>query len=274
VVASIVLAYPEKTFNIAKILFKTKEFVLNDTTRWLSDRRNWGISTNEFYGKERIKSCEDKHRKSSLEHLFLNYQLFRSEKIDEKEVEKRRKELWNILDDYYQELPAEVEQSELDKTWRLFLARMDKRKMDITTEKTDEGVIIHFNPEIDPELKAYSEKSSAKSFEPMKYISLEQWAMSKINNDNDKEYKKHNKYENDPLLALQEVKDILEALTVIKSSESYKLQHSDEESFVLFNHSIPAYVCSVLIDNIFLCLVHVFLNRQRVYYCADKTPGF
>jgi hypothetical protein len=97
VVASIVLAYPEKTFNIAKILFKTKEFVLNDTTRWLSDRRNWGISTNEFYGKERIKSCEDKHRKSSLEHLFLNYQLFRSEKINEKEVEKRQKELWNIL---------------------------------------------------------------------------------------------------------------------------------------------------------------------------------
>jgi hypothetical protein len=80
----------------------------------------------------------------------------------------------------------------------------------------------------------------------MKYISLEQWAMSKINNDNDKEYKKHNKYENDPLLALQEVKDILETLTVIKSSESYKLQHSDEESFVLFNHSIPAYVCSVV----------------------------
>jgi hypothetical protein len=36
---------------------------------------------------------EDKHRKSSLEYLFLNYQLFRSEKIDEKEVEKRQKEL-------------------------------------------------------------------------------------------------------------------------------------------------------------------------------------
>jgi hypothetical protein len=36
---------------------------------------------------------------------------------------------------------------------------MDKRKMDITTEKTDEGVIIHFNPEIDPELKAYSDAS-------------------------------------------------------------------------------------------------------------------
>jgi hypothetical protein len=39
VVASIVLAYPEKTFNIAKILFKTKEFVLNDTARLISEHR-------------------------------------------------------------------------------------------------------------------------------------------------------------------------------------------------------------------------------------------
>lgn len=266
VVASIVLAYPEKTFNIAKILFKTKEFVLNDTARLTSERsaKSWGISTNEFYDKERIKSCEDKHRKSSLERLFLNYQLSRSEKIDEKEVEKRQKELWNILDDYYQELPAEVEQSEFDKTWRLFLARMDKRKMDITTEKTDEGVIIHFNPEIDPELKAYSEKSSAKISESMKYISLEQWAESKINDDNDEEYKKHNKYENNPLLALQEAKDILETLAVIKSPESYKLQHSDEESFALFNRSIPAYVCSVLIEN------HLDeLSVEDKYFCKD-----
>jgi hypothetical protein len=66
----------------------------------------------------------------------------------------------------------------------------------------------------------------------MKYIPLEQWAKSKIN---DEEYKKHNKYENNPLLALQEVKDILETSTVIKSSESYKLQHFDEES--LFHNS-------------------------------------
>jgi hypothetical protein len=47
---------------------------------------------------------------------------------------------------------------------------------------------------------------------PMEYndFALCSEIMSKINNDNDKEYKKHNKYENDPLLALQEVKDILE----------------------------------------------------------------
>lgn len=33
VVASIVLAYPDKTFHVAKILFKTKAFIINDNTR-------------------------------------------------------------------------------------------------------------------------------------------------------------------------------------------------------------------------------------------------
>ena len=219
VVTSIVLSYPEKTFNVAKILFKTKKFILNDTTRLVSEHgaeslysigKNWGVRTNEFYDEERIKTCEDKHRKLSLEHLFLNYQLFRSEEVDEEEAEKRQKELWKILDNYYQELPVESEQSESDKTWRLFLARMDKRKMNITTEKTDKGIAIQFNPEIEPSLKEYSEKSLAKSSESMKYTPLKLWAEFKINND--EKYKKYDKYENDPLLALQEVKDIRKKL--------------------------------------------------------------
>lgn len=256
VVTSIVLAYPEKTFNVAKILFKTKEFILNDTSRLVPEHvaeslysigKNWGVITNEFYDEERIKTCEDKHRKLSLEHLFLNYQLFRSDEVDGEEAEKRQKELWIILDDYYHELPVETEQSESDKTWRLFLARMDKRKMNITTEKTDKGIAIQFNPEIEPDLKEYSDKSLAKSSESMKYTSLKPWAEFKINND--EKYKKYDKYENDPLLALQEVKDILNKLEKIKAPRIHKIRHSEEESFFLFNHSIPAYVCSVLVEN-------------------------
>lgn len=256
VVTSIVLAYPEKTFNVAKVLFKTKEFIFHDTTRLVSDQsakslysigRNMGSRSNEFYDDERIKTCEDKHRKWCLEHLFLNYQCFRNEGTSEEEAEERQKELWKILDNYYQELPVESEQSESDKTWRLFLARMDKRKMNITTEKTDEGIAIQFNPEIERVLKDYSEKSLAKSSESMKYTSLKLWAEFKINND--EKYKKYDKYENDPLLALQEVKNILNKLKKIKAPEIYKVQHSEEDSFFLFNHSVPAYVCSVLIEN-------------------------
>jgi hypothetical protein len=256
VVASIVLAYPDKTFNVAKILFKTKAFILNDTTRSVSEHgakslysigKNWGVRTNEFYDEERIKTCEDKHRRLSLENLFLHYQLFRSEDIDEEKSEKRQKELWKILDDYYKELPIELEQSESDKTWRLFLARMDIRKMNITTEKTDEGIAIQFNPEIDLDIKEHSEDAQKKYNEQMKYLPLKLWAELKFNNDD--KYKQYEKYENDPLLALQEVKDILIKLKKIKTPEIYKIYHSEEESFFLFNYSIPAYVCSVLIEN-------------------------
>ncbi|MCP4760314.1 MAG: ATP-binding protein, partial [archaeon] len=258
VVTSIVLAYPEKTFEVAKLLFQTKPFFLYETKRLILDQRhksqllmlknNFGInSQNELHENERLKACDDKHRKWCLEHLFLDYQCFRNEGTSEEEAEERQKELCKILDDYYQELPVESEQSEADKTWRLFLARMDRRKMDITTEKTDEGIAIQFNPEIEPDLKDYSEKSLAKSSESMKYTSLKLWAEFKINND--EKYKKYDKYENDPLLALQEVKDILNKLKNIKAPEIYKMLLSEEESFFLFNHSIPAYVCSVLIEN-------------------------
>lgn len=255
VVASIVLAFPDKTFNIAKILFKTKEYILNDTTRLVAEHgakslysigKNWGIRTNEFYDEERIKTCEDKHRKLSLENLFLHYQLFRSKDVDQAKAAKRQKELWKILDNYYQELPIESEQSESDKTWRLFLARMDRRKMDITTEKTDEGIAIQFNPEIDTDIKEHSEDAQKKYNEQMKYLPLKLWAEFKFNNDD--KYKQYEKYENNPLLALQEVKDILIKLKTIKTPEIYKIHHSEEESFFLFNHSIPAYVCSVLIE--------------------------
>ena len=40
VVTSIVLAYPEKTFNVAKTLFRTKEFFQYDTTRYVLDQNH------------------------------------------------------------------------------------------------------------------------------------------------------------------------------------------------------------------------------------------
>jgi hypothetical protein len=76
---------------------------------------------------------------------------------------------------------------------------------------------------------------------------LKLWAELKINNN--EKYKKYDKYENDPLLALQDIKDILNKLEKIKTPDLYKMGHSEEETFFLFNHSIPVYVCSVLVKN-------------------------
>ena len=63
-------------------------------------------------------------------------------------VEKRKKALWEILDNHYKELPNKSEETGSDKTWRLYLARMDSRKMNPTTEKTEDGFQIQWNPEI------------------------------------------------------------------------------------------------------------------------------
>lgn len=73
VVTSIVLAFPDKTFNVAKVLFQTKEFFLYETSRWVLDqgqksqllmlKDSFGInSKNEIYENERLKACDAKHR--------------------------------------------------------------------------------------------------------------------------------------------------------------------------------------------------------------------
>lgn len=273
VVASIALAYPEKTFNIAKILFRTKDFFLYDTSRLVLDqsqkgsllslRAGFGInSKNEIHEEERLKACDDKHRKWSLENAFLNYQLFRSEEINEEESKNRQKVLWEILDDYYKELPDSSVETESDKTWRLYLARMDRRKMNLVSEKTDDGYLINFNPQIDPELKEYSEKSLEKNSESAKYLQLKLWANFRLRND--EKYKQYKQYEDDPKLALKEVNEIITKLKITKRPEPLKLQHPEEESFYLFNHSIPAEVCSVMIRDYF-----EKLSKEEGDFCAS-----
>ena len=261
VVTSIVLAYPEKTFNIAEILFKTKRFFLYDTSRLVLDvgqkatllsLRAFGAGTNaknQIHEQERLDASDEKHRKNSLENLFLNYQIFRTEGITEEDSRQRQEKLYVILDKYYKDLPEPSKQSEGDKTWRLYLARMDRRKMNIVSEKNEEGSLITFNPEIEPELKEYSEKSLEKSSAPMKYTALKMWAVYKIKND--EQYKIYKQYEDDPKLALKEVSEVIAKLKKSKKPKSFQYEHSEEEGFYLLNHSIPTEVCSLMIRDYF-----------------------
>ena len=271
VVTSIVLAYPEKTFNAAMILFQTKDFFYYDTSRYSLDlqqkssllmlRTNFGSNyKNQIHEDERLKACDDKHRTSNLENLFLNYQFFITEGTSEEEAKKRQNELWGILDNYYKKLPDKSEETESDKIWRLYLARMDRRKMKPTTEKKDGQVLINLNPEIDPDLKEYSETSLEQTNAPMKYTALSLWANYKIRNDD--KYKIYEQYENDPKLALKEVKDIISELEISKKDIPLELQHDKADSFYLFNHSIPADVCAVLVRNHFQQL-----SKEEKIFC-------
>lgn len=254
VVASIVLAYPEKTFNVAKILFRTKELFFIDTARHVADQSaksmfqigyTLGDAFQRAHQDERIESCDAKHRSGTLENLFLKYQLFRAENTTEAEADKRRKDLEEILDNYYKELPATQDETEGDKIWRLYLARMDRRKMNLTTEKTEDGILIHLNPEMDSELKKYSEESLSKITASNKYSALRLWANHRINEN--ESCKRYQQYESDPLIALGEAKEIIENLKTIDSPDKKSDQDSEEQLSCLLNRSVAIEVCAVLI---------------------------
>lgn len=261
IVSSIVLANYEKTFNVAKVLFQTKEFFFYDSSRMVMDQTAkrlfmFGFAFNykeKVHKEERINSCDDKHRKKTLENIALMYQFFRSEETTEDEADERMKTLWAIFDNYYKEI--EDDSFEDNKTWRLFLARMDRRKMNPVIEEADQGVQIDFNPEIEPDLLEYSDVAIQESSEKTKYLSLKLWADYKFNND--EKYKDYNKYVENPKLALAEVKEILE-----------DLKNGVGESNFL-NRSIPAYVCTVLIRDYFSQL-----SQADKEFCKEVILNF
>ncbi|MHB1377760.1 MAG: AVAST type 4 anti-phage nuclease Avs4, partial [Candidatus Humimicrobiaceae bacterium] len=268
VVTSIVLTFPEKTFNIAKILFQTKEFFHFDIKRLVYEQDakslysiGYGLNyQNNIYQDERIKTCDDKHRKKSLEDLALNYQFFRDEKISEEEVKKRQKVIWDIFDNYYKELTDKSKEADID--WRICLARMDRRKMKPTAEIKNNQILVSFNPEIDPILIKHSEESLKIISESMRYSSLKLWAKYKM--ENDKNYEQYEEYEKNPELTLKEVKEIIVKLESIIKPKPLPIKHSNDESFYLFNYTIPAEVCSVLVRDYL-----EILSKEEKGFCKD-----
>jgi hypothetical protein len=241
VIASICLAFPSKLFNVASILFKTKEFFLYDTGRMIRDQGAKGTYSigyglnyeTDIYRNERIKTCDDPHRGLSLEHLAFKYQLeqFQGESADE--VRRRQGVVWKILDKHYEALPEQSIETDADKTWRLYLARMDARKMRTEVEEINEGVVVTFNPEIDPNLRKFSEHSTGAAVAAIKHTSIKLWADYRFNRNPD--YQQYKTFEDRPESVIAETKEILESL------------EKGEDPFPEFNRTIPAYTCSVLI---------------------------
>lgn len=281
IVASTVLAYPDRTFNIAKTLFKTKEFIQADLIRQIKDyseaRFLYGMgyglnSNNKVYADERLKTCDDKHRNSHLENLFLNYQLFRNEGVSEDEADRRQKKLWKILDDYYKDLPTPNEQLESEKIWSIALARMDRRKQDIELEKVDGGVQLTFNSKLDSEIEKYSKNSQKESSEIFKYNSLYLWSKNKLENNQD--YKKYKEFEDNPLLALDKLKELVKTKPEKQSPILQKEVFSDTAIVLIrdFSHILKL-EDKELCRDIILELSQLPLKKDYNYQLSDGTDS-
>jgi len=130
VVSSAVLAHPFKLFNIAKILFRTKELFYYDRERAIFDISGDSLSMlgffpnprDEIYTNERTKACGDKHRKFSLEDLLFRYQFECDEGESEDIFTERNGSIHTILDDHWKALPSKNLETDKDKNWRLVKA--------------------------------------------------------------------------------------------------------------------------------------------------------
>jgi len=248
VVASIVLANRDKLFNIAMYLFEVKEFFHFDTSRRAFDCQHKGqlemlgtmfdgLNQNKTHQTERIKSCDAPHRGESLETLCLYYQLFALKGVvDEPEAQFRQNKLWDMLDTYYAEVDSS-EDSESLKLWRMCLARMDRRKMEITTEDMGDKIAINFNPELTPDLKEMSDSHQTKQEQDYKYSNLLMWSRNKLEQKDN--YKKYEQYESSTSNAIADLNRLVKTLTdeVIPPSEN----------FLIFNRATHIYASAALL---------------------------
>lgn len=263
VIVSIILAHPFKLFKVAAMIFRTKEFFLYDTTRYVKDQSHKGMLESlrdnypqrdyltQIFEEERIKSCDDEHRKSTLERVALYYQVFKDKDEADEQAFYRQKIIWGIFDEYYKKLPNPSKESDSDKTWRLYLARMDRRKMLPKVEKKDGKALISLNPDLDKDLKEYSEASLKKNEDAQAFLPLDVWAKFRWRRDENK-YKDYKRFEDNPISALDELKKLLQALK------------AGNEDMALFYRATGVYVCGVLVRDF-----KDKLSSKDFIFCGD-----
>lgn len=239
IVCSVVLANPDKFHDVALILFETIELFHFDSIR----------STNEFHAKstysigygmdklkdilytdERLRSCEDKHRSSNLETLFLNYQLFGVKGFTEEQNSEFIEKLYKIIDQH-------KSNDSTIKEYGILLARMDRRNLIPKVSKHDDNnLLIEFSPkELSEDLREQSEQANIQFEETFKYSSLRIWSDFLMDRNSENKSQKHEEYDKNPLLALSETKRLVKEL------------ESGRNTMGIMDYSIPGFSCSKLL---------------------------
>lgn len=262
IITSIVLANPEKTFNVATVLFKTKELFYYETRRSINDQRGniaSGLDPKTKIHDDQVKDlCSREHRKSCLEDLFKSYQI----SGDKKTITEQQNVLHEILDKYYQNLPPIEGQDDSDKLWRCYLSRMDLRKMTKEIIESEDGKVITFTPTPQEDLDKFRQESLAKSESFMSTLPLQIWAASKL--DGNENYKKYTHYEQNPKLALEQIHKIYDKLSDLKPFELGDDEDSPDANYSLFNDSVPSDVSCALIKFHTECF-----NEEELKFCRD-----
>ena len=218
VVCSIVLAYPDKLYSVALVLFKTLEFFGIDMHRCINESQAKSLYsignglTDTYYTDERLKTCEDKHRVTYLEPLFVNYQFFGVKGFTEDQNELYIAKLYEIIDSHKKAVALLSGDGKI--TAEILLSRVDRRIMKPEMKKINETEYhLELNPQLPPDLKEHSEQAVKQYEDTYKYIPLKMWSDFIFRKRNSGQNQNYPQYEENPVRALKEAKQLLNDLS-------------------------------------------------------------
>lgn len=252
VVCSVVLANHNKFYEVALVLFNTIELFHFDSMRSINEsqaKSNYSIGyglnkiKDVLYRDERLKTCNDEHRRLNLETLFLHYQFFGIKGFNEEQNTLFLKRLYQIIDQH-------KSNASINQNFRILLFRMDRRNRNAKIlEYNGENAKIEFALKEPPEeLKKESEQILTPFEDIFKYSFLRLWSDFKNQNKS----LEQDKYDKNPLLALSEVKQLIRELD------------SRKDGMIILDKSTPAFVCSKLL------LYHrESLSKYDVDFCKE-----
>lgn len=171
IVGSIVLAYPEKFFEVAFELFKNKDCLSFDSMRAnmenipyssrYADKRHFPLAFNERQKAESLP-----FRKNSLANLCLLYQAGLFQSVSENDKNK----LQALIDSYYSE-------NDSNDQWHAILQKMDVRKNKIFLQKQNDGLVaVNSLTAFDEQSQKYTRKTEENLQNQVAHFKLHDWA--------------------------------------------------------------------------------------------------
>lgn len=191
VIVSAAEAHPDKLFEIACKLLRTKELFHLDSHRFTAESSaSFLLSGKDLLEKERLESNRLPFRKKRLEEVILSYQTNASG-LSKEAFDLRKQTLYQAID----RAAADID------TWssndKFAYYRMDLRRYQeiVDVRENEHGqTLCTVLPDFTEDMKALSQKSAA-AYEPhLKYMDLQLWSDYKFHHD--VKFREYKKYEN------------------------------------------------------------------------------
>lgn len=215
VVSSVVMAYPERYYKYALVLFDTLELFHYDSVRLQDESHhrwhiNMGAMMNKEVAEERLKSGELAHRKESLESICVRYQYVRTQELSEEDSEELVNQIHRILDKHWDTVKKST--NVYKDTKEILLYRLDRRthKPKIVEGGAENQVMFEVCPQMPDDLKQRSEDRIARVSASMRFASLHVWAFKKLRHEDVAQYPQYENAAN----VMDSLRDLLNALQI------------------------------------------------------------